>query len=142
MLYEFITPSDPITFYAPDNDIAEAVAVYVGNGKAGLRAADGSETPTTLYLFGNMPIEQINRVEKTLSERLEDFLTACERFAVCGFSDRDIYNDYTQNGTNEEKVKLWDDKKRSSMTDWCGFARGLARKAKEAKSVESAESVS
>lgn len=139
MLYEFITPSDPVTFYAPDNDIAEAVALYIGQGKAGLRAADNSETPTTLYLFNKMPDEVITRFKNTFKNRLDDFLDACKTFAVCNFSDRKIYDDYTQNSTNEEKVKSWDTEKRSSLTDWCGFARGLKRQKKEADSATAAD---
>jgi hypothetical protein len=139
MLYEFITPSDPITFHAPDNDIAEAVAIYIGQGKAGFRAADNSETPNTLYLFNKMPDEQIARFKKTLDERLDDFFAACKTFAVCSLSDRKIYDDYTQNSTNEEKVKSWDAEKRSSLTDWCGFARSLKRKENEADSATPAD---
>lgn len=32
-LYEFINMSDTITFYAPDDDIAFTVTMYVGNGE-------------------------------------------------------------------------------------------------------------
>ena len=41
-LYEFINISDTITFYAPDDDIAFAVAMYVGNGHSSCkRIEDG-----------------------------------------------------------------------------------------------------
>lgn len=125
-LYEFITPSDPITFYAPDNDIAEAIALFVGGGKAGIKAIDKSETPNTLTaFFGGIQGEQLERVKQTVEKRVDEVIAAGKTFAVCRSSQREIYDDYTNNGQDEEKVEKWDDKNRSSISDWCGYARSL-----------------
>ena len=35
------------------------------------------------------------------------------------------YDVYTENSTNEERWKEWDDRKRTSMTNWCGYTRSL-----------------
>lgn len=125
-LYEFITPSDPITFYAPDNDIAEAIGLFVGNGKANIKAIDNSETPDTMTAFtGGLQNDQAERVKKTMGKRLDEVIASGKTFAVCRASQREIYDDYTDNGQNKKKVEKWDDKNRSSISDWCGSARGL-----------------
>lgn len=50
---------------------------------------------------------------------------AFKTFAVCSPGCRKEYDVYTENSTNEERWKEWDDRKRTSMTNWCGYARGL-----------------
>ena len=124
-LYELITPSDPITFYAPDNDIAEAIALFVGNGKAGIKAQDDSETPNTITFIGGIPDEQLHRFKGTMDERLGEVLAAGKTFAVCGFGYREEYDILTKNSTDKKAVEKWDNKHRTSMSDWCGYARGL-----------------
>jgi hypothetical protein len=126
-LYEFITPSDTITFYAPDNDIAEAVAAYVGGGKAGLKACDGSEAPNTALFFGKAE-GQLERIKNTFANRLKEIIESAHTFAVCPQGYRDEYDILTKNGTDIEAVKKWDDKHRTSMSDWCNYARGLQKK--------------
>ena len=128
-LYEFITPSDPITFYAPDNDIAEAVALFAGNGKAGIRAIDDSATPNTIIVFGGFSDGQSDRYKATMDKRIEEVITAGKTFAVCSPKSREEYDELTDNSTNETAVEKWDNKHRSSMSEWCGYARGLKVKA-------------
>jgi hypothetical protein len=125
-LYEFITPSDPITFYAPDNDIAEAIALFVGNGKAALRAIDGSEAPNTMTVFsGGIKNGQLERVKLTLEKRPKEVIAAGKTFAVCSESFREEYDELTKNSTDIKQIEKWDNKHRSSISDWCGYARGL-----------------
>jgi len=126
-LYEFITPSDPITFYAPDDEVATAVALFVGNGQAGCVNVETEKHLGTMMIC-LAPAEAEKRAHVAvdiMKMRTQECLSAATTFAVCKPSDRDIYDDYTENGTNAEKVAKWDDKKRSSLNDWCGYARGL-----------------
>jgi len=126
-LYEFITPSDPITFYAPDDEVATAVAVFVGRGQAGCVNVQTEKHLDTVMIF-LAPAEADKRAHVAVDivkTRTQECLSAAKTFAVCGPSGREIYDDYTENGTNAEKVAKWDDKKRSSLNDWCGYARGL-----------------
>jgi len=131
VLYEFITPSDPITFYAPDDDIAEAVGLYVGNGQAGVKPVGREDGPNTLLVFTGWGEGQEERVKKTIAERPDEVIEAAHTFAVASIADRPIYDEYTNNGQDKDKVAKYDDTKRSSMNDWCGYARGL--KFKETK---------
>jgi hypothetical protein len=131
-LYEFITPSDPITFYAADDDIAQVVGIYVGNGQAGVSpcAGDKNRKIETMHFFGPLPNDIMQKMEKVAKERLDDFLEAAHSFAVCNPDQRVIYDEYTNNGKDKSKVEKWDDKNRSSMNDWCKYARSLKAKIK------------
>lgn len=51
MLYEFITPSDPITFHAADDGVAFCVATLLGNGKAGCKNCDTGESLSSMTAF-------------------------------------------------------------------------------------------
>ena len=124
ILYEFITPSDPITFYAPDNDIAEAIAIFVGNGKAGISRVDGEEVPNTMVMF-SWADGQLVRFKKTMDNRITEVVTSGKTFAVCTSGFREEYDELTENGTNKDRIEKWDDKHRSSMSNWCDFARSL-----------------
>ena len=125
-LYEFVNPSDPITFYAPDNDIAEAITLFVGNGKVGLRAIDNSKVPDTLTAFsGGIKNSQLERVKSTMDKRLNEVLAAGKTFAVCSEAYREEYDELTKNSTETKRIERWDNKHRSSLSDWCGYARNL-----------------
>ena len=123
-LYEFITPSDPITFYAPDKDIAEAVALFIGKGKAGLRAVDESETPNTMHFF-SIPKDVLGRVKNAMDNRTDEVVQSAHTFAVCKPEYREEYDILTKNGTDKDAVDKWDNKHRSSCSSWCEFARGI-----------------
>ena len=136
-LYEFINISDAITFYAPDDDIAFAVTLYVGSGKCSCERVetDGNKEvkDSTLYLFG-IPDEVLKRFEDIIHSRSKEVMEAAHTFACCKPSERDIFNDYTNNGTDKKKYDKWDDAHRSSMSDYCGYARSIKlRKEEEEK---------
>jgi len=127
-LYNFITPSDPITFLAPDNDIAEAVALYVGGGRAGVELVGGEKMPCTLVVFVGFSDGQEERYQKTMNERIDEVIDAAHTFAVCPPAYREEYDELTKNSTDTKQVKRWDDKHRSSISDWCTFARSMKLK--------------
>ena len=130
-LYEFINISDAITFYAPDDDIAFAVALYVGNGQCHCKRiepdGDKDVKDSDLYLFG-IPDEVQKRFGEIITTRSKEFIEAAHTFACCKPSEREIFNDYTNNGTDKEKYEKWDDAHRSSMSDYCKYARGVRLK--------------
>ena len=122
-LYEVINPSDQITFYAPDNDVAEAVVVLLGSGRFGLRACDGSEAPETLYVFSSPSELVIARIRTTLRNRNEECRDAAKTYAVCSAKNREMYDAFTEKSTKSDKVNRWDDQRRSSESDIAGSAR-------------------
>ena len=128
-LYEFIQPSDSITFYAEDDDVAFAATMIVGNAHcfANRVGEDGKKTAVdgTSFYIGKVPDKIIERLKHLLDTRKADIFSAFKTFAVCSPECRKEYDVYTEDSTNEERWKEWDDRKRTSMTDWCGYARSL-----------------
>ena len=126
-LYEFLNPSDGITFYAMSDEIARTATLLLGNGKAGAKAIDSDNNLEYCFTaFNPAPEEIYKTVEKHVKTPDKDLIDCLNSFAVCKPYEREIYDDYTNNGTNETKFKKWDDKNRSSMNDFCGYARRLA----------------
>ena len=128
-LYEFVQPSDDITFYAPDDDVAFAATMIVGNAHcfANRVGWKGDKIPvegTSLYL-GKVPDGIIERLKRILDTRKPEVFAAFKTFAVCSPGCRKEFDVFTENSTNEERWKDWDERKRTSMTDWCGYARSL-----------------
>jgi hypothetical protein len=122
-LYEFITPCDPITFYAQDDDIAWAIGLYVGGGKAGVdRITPEKKLNTMLAFSGGLSREDELKFKAIFKNRLNEIINATQSFAIAKPSERDIYDDYTDNGSDIEKRDKWHDKKRSSLNDFCSYA--------------------
>ena len=134
-LYNFVQPSDYITFYAEDDDVAFAATMIVGNAHVWAERVDeNGETHnvegTSLYL-GKVPDDVIERLKKVLETRKAEIFAAFKTFAVCPPECRKEYDVYTENSQNEERWKEWDDRKRTSTTDWCGYARHLKPRKQE-----------
>ena len=138
-LYEFINISDAITFYAPDDDIAFAVALYVGNGECSCKRidpdGDKDVKDSNLYLFG-IPDEVVKRYDEIITSRSKECVEAAHTFACCKPGERQIFDDYTKNGTDKEKYDKWDNAHRSSMANYCKYARGLRLKYNQDKQQE------
>jgi len=54
-IYEFITPSDPITFKADDDKVAFTCALLLGNGKAGCTNLKTGDSIPTMLMFAKDP---------------------------------------------------------------------------------------
>jgi len=50
-IYEFITPSDPITFKADDDKVAFVCAAILGKGQAGCENKTTGESLPTMLMF-------------------------------------------------------------------------------------------
>ena len=126
-LYEFINPSDCITFYADNDEYARAVTLLLGEGKAGCKKQDGTQLEHCFTAFGNpAPQEVYDSIEKMLKDKDIKLIEALKSCACVGFGERTIYDDYTEKGTNEEKWQKWDEVHRTSLNDFCGWARKFA----------------
>ena len=126
-IYEFITPSDPITFKADDDKVAFTCALLLGNGKAGCEnKATGKSLPTML-MFAKDPDKDI---QDFIGGDFKEFLEAnkpkiaeCfKSFAYGSVSDRQTFDDACDAITDPEKLKEFkekhEDKNRSSMSQW------------------------
>lgn len=128
ILYEFINMSDKITFYAKNDDYARALTLLLGEGKAGCRKENGESIPYCMTAFqGSAPQEVYDQISEMVKNCDEELIKALNSVAVCDFSEREIFDDYTEDGKNEEKWKKWDNKHRTSLNDFGKYARGIAK---------------
>lgn len=137
MFYEFITPSDPITFAAPNDNIAFVCALTLGAGKAFCTREDG-EKLQTCFLF-TPPDELDAAIQKQLGASLTDYIdshreeiaTAFESFAYGSFESRRQYDDALSAITDEDKLAQFkashEDRNRSSMSQWVKGAWKIAK---------------
>lgn len=129
-IYEFVTPSDPITFLADDDKVAFVCSVMLGNGKAGCHRTDenGNEVRVnSMLMFDPKPDETI---EAELGMKLDAFwelnkqkIKECfASFAYGNIEDRKTFDDAMEAITDVEKRKAFkakhEDRNRSSMSQW------------------------
>ena len=133
-LYELINMSDKITFYSENDEYARAVTLLLGEGKCGCRKQDGTSLEHCMTAFkGNAPREIYEQIEEMLKKKDEKLIFALKSVAVCDFGEREIFDEYTENGANEEKYKKWDDTHRTSINNYGKYARTIAKAILEQK---------
>jgi hypothetical protein len=141
-IYEFITPSDPVTFKAEDDKIAYTCALLLGNGKAACVTHDekGNEVslPTLLMFSENVDEE----IEEYIGGKLDDFIKqnkdkiseVFSTFMYGKVSDRRTYDVAIDAITDPDKLtefkKIHEDKNRTSMNEWVKTAWIYAEKVK------------
>lgn len=140
MIYEFITPSDAITFRAIDDKVAYCVTVIVGHGHAGCQREDGESLPT-LIIFSNDLDKEIESylgvglVEYSKQEK-DAIAEALESFAYGSVSERKTYDDAIEAITDPEKLQDFkekhEDRNRTSLSRWVQSAWNYANKIKAA----------
>jgi len=147
--YEFVTPSDAITFKACDHKVAFMAALYVGNGKAFCKCEDGTELPTCI-LFASEE-ETNEHIEKNLGcsfvdffdARRDDILESLESFAYTNIRERFTYDTAIEAIEDEDKLKEFKDKhedrNRSSISKYVQFAWDVARRNKDKDFSENGE---
>ena len=133
MLYEFITPSDPITFHAADDGVAFCVATLLGNGKAGCKNCDTEKSLASMTAFmteeGRKEIYSSycgGNLEQYVEEHLPDIAAALQSFAYGSPQDRKVYDAALAAITEPEKLdefkKIHEDSMRTSMSRWVAYA--------------------
>lgn len=125
-VYKLINPSDSWTFLAPSDKIAFLISLIVGRGQTPAER-DGWSSP---FYFGkgadpegdyqkqfNEPMEgAIDRNRSELIESLKSFM---------------IHRDRSPEVLTGEALDKWNDKHRSSMNDFGGYAFEVAKKLSE-----------
>lgn len=146
-IYEFVTPSDAITFKTDDDKIAYACALILGKGKAGCHRRDenGNEVNLqTILIFCADPMPIIKEklgmeldefIEKNESKISECFLS----FSYGKISERRTYDDAMEAITDEEKRKEFkakhEDRNRTSMNQWVKGAWNIGEKLKKSADI-------
>ena len=133
-LFELIQLSDPITFEASNPIVAGFVGLILGTGKAGVRD-ERYEVVLPILIFGGvneleqwasaMGIEGGQEGMKDYADaHLDEIIQALRTMAVCSMADRKAL--MAAVGDDPEALARWNEAKRSSMNDWCGFASDIA----------------
>lgn len=130
--YEFVTPSDPITFKASNDRIAFVVSLVLGNGKAGCsRILDQKQINVpSLFLFVSDP-EAV--IQEYLGEALDKFIEKNKQeiadsfcsFAYTSLDGRDQFDqtlDMIPCEKKQEFLDMHEDTKRSSTSRWVKHA--------------------
>jgi hypothetical protein len=144
-IYEFVTPSDPITFKTDDDKVAYACAVVLGNGKAGCHRHDEKGNEVNLNTMLMLCADPEPVIKEDLGMSLDEFLDKNRlkmaecflSFAYGSVSDRITYDDAMAAITDEEKRKEFkakhEDRNRSSMSKWVKYAWQVGENLKKPK---------
>lgn len=136
-IYEFITPSDPITFKADNDKIAFVCVLLLGNGKAGCTNTATQESIPSMLMFSKDPDKAI---EDFIGGDFKEFLEAnkssiaeCfKSFAYGSVSERRTYDNACEAITDPDKLKEFkakhEDAERSSMSRWVATAWNYAER--------------
>jgi len=137
MTYEFITPSDAITFVAPDDKVAFVCALVLGRGKAFCKREDGVDLDTCVLFRSEADVETIVRdalgcgMPEFMESRWGEVADAFDTFAYGSFEDRRQYDDAVAAITDPEKLAEFkakhEDRRRTSMSEWVRGAWDLAK---------------
>lgn len=150
MIYELVTPSDPITFTASCNAVAYAVALYLGSGKAGCTREDGEKLDCLLMFAGEEATKKsiLDNLGMEFKDFMEsnhdDVVAAFESFAYGSIDDRRQYDDAIAAITDAAKLAEFkakhEDRKRSSMSRWVKSAWDIAAALRNRKAAKAADS--
>lgn len=137
--YEFITPSDPITFLAENDKIAFVVAVILGNGKAGCERIDETgfliSIPSLLFFSKDADKEIADYlgvdIDSFIDNERDNICKSLDSFAYTTVATRKEFDDNVS--TIETPIALaefkhnHEDNERTSMSKWVSTAWKFAK---------------
>jgi len=129
MIYEFITPSDPITFKAESPAVAFFCALILGNGKAFATGEDDQKLPCCLMFADKDEVDATIKdqlggltVAEFESEHAAEIVACFESFSYGNFADRRDYDAALEAITEPAKMAAFkahhEDQRRTSMSAW------------------------
>jgi hypothetical protein len=143
MLYEIINPSDAVTFHAPDDAIARAVTLGVGNGQYGLKRYENGKKIDVLCMLLFVSASQVEELfvewfgsmgfKGLLAERRAEIIEALESCQNVDPDGREGYEALLAAQPKAKRaafVKTYEDKHRSSMNTITKFAWASSKKMK------------
>ena len=97
-IYEFITPSDPITFKADDDKIACICSLVLGNGKDGCTNIETGESLPTMIVFMKDGLEKVTEflgsdMDTFIAQNKEKISDCFKTFAYGSVAERKTYDD-------------------------------------------------
>lgn len=131
MIYEVINPSDPVTLEAEDVEVAQVVCLLLGNGAYALRDEDGKEVMPLFVIGGLDEWAEQNKFDmgRIRRDKLPAVIACLESAACCEIPDRQAILAAVRD--DREAFARYNDAKRSSLNDICGYAFKLAARLKD-----------
>jgi hypothetical protein len=131
--YEFITPSDPITFNAENDKIAFICAFLLANGKAECKRMENDKEVIipSMLLISETPNKDINDYlgmeMKTFIDANKRIIRACfESFAYTDIKGRIAYDNVYKALKNPSELKDFKERheynNRTSSSEWVKYA--------------------
>lgn len=139
-IYEFITPSDAITFKTDCDKVAFTCALLLGNGKAGCKRIDKDNNEVripTMLLFSANPDSDIKEflgieMNEFINKNKPKIKECFSSFSYGNIEDRITYDDTVSAITDDVKLKEFkakhEDRNRTSMSEWVSYAWDLSDK--------------
>lgn len=132
MIYEFITPSDAITFKAECPKVAFYCGLILGRGKAGVTSETGERIPCLMLFCDEQTIdatilEQLGGpIKEWQQQNLAAIADCFESFAYGSIAERRDYDAAIEAITDPDKLAAFkahhEDKRRTSMSRWVDYA--------------------
>lgn len=138
-IYEFVTPSDAITFRAENDMIAFMVCLFLGEGKAGCHKENGESINTmTAFIFNEDARKEVYReycgtddLQSVFDENISKVVNSLKSFSYGSISDRKQYDDAIEAITDPAKLKEFqnkhEDRNRTSTSKWVSYAWETAK---------------
>jgi len=141
-IYDFITPSDPITFKAKDDKIALCCALLIGNGKVSCKNLDTGKSVPSLLIFSDNPEKAIDdflgeNPKEFINSNKSNIIECLESFAYVTHYNRARYDADCASQKDLEELKKFKDRheerKRTSTSGWVKAAWDFAQEMAEDK---------
>lgn len=139
-IYEIVNPSDTCTIEAPNDTIAAVAILYLGTGYYGCTKEDGSNLPTLVAFGGESALDEAldslgigkrdddSRLNAYIESHALEIAEALESIAYCKISTRKaLLLAFEDLPDRTERLKKFNDEKRSSLNDINESAHELAR---------------
>lgn len=137
MIYEIINPSDKATFEAPDDNVAAAAALLLGDGFYGCEREDGESLHTLVVFGGEAAIKHClglyfppdGNINAFMDARGGEVAAALDTLMYCGAGERKALEaafDGLGAADRIERLRKYNDERRSSLNDIGRHARQLA----------------
>ena len=138
MIFEFINPSDPYHYEAPDLEVAAAVCVVLGNGKGGARCITDEHISVPIFLFSDPDVWYQKKFGCTLGEsfgrlkkdRMQELIASFQSVTIGDIGDYETFWETWDLIADPEKQRkyreMYHDKKRSSLNDFAAYAWSVA----------------
>ncbi len=128
MIYDIVNPSDDVTFFADDLEVAYMVCLLLGEGRYGLNDEDGNEV-MPLLLFGTFEEWQKKNhfsFDTIYANKLDKVITALRTMMCCRVRERQAV--IAAVGDDLEALARYNDEKRSSLNNICDYAFVVANR--------------